>query len=103
MAGEFRRDERPDKLGVYVTSMQTPFGRVIRFHEVAEGSLRTPRVRAFFDAQKFHREMIVLGLLSEGQTILGGPAELLARYRAAAAGHGVEFLASPFDEAPACS
>ena len=87
-------------LGVFVTSMQTAFGRIIRIHEAREGALGSTQVKAFVEATGLTDEMIVLGVASRGVALLGGPPEFVARYRDAAASDGIEFVELPIYALP---
>jgi hypothetical protein len=93
LAGEFRNDQRPDELGVLVSTMRTRFGTIVRVHEAVEDALRDPRVLEFIDGAGLLAKYVTLGLRRSGIVVLGGPAEAVAEYRRAAERDGLVFEA----------
>ncbi len=74
--------DRPDRLGVFLTFMTTPdFGRIARLHMVGDVEFDDENVISFVGRAQLIEKHIVVGVTQVGLVILGGPTELVAKYR----------------------
>lgn len=74
--------DRPDRLGMFLTFMATPeFGRIARLHMVGTVNFDDNRVIGFMGRANIVGKHIVVGVSEPGVLILGGPSELVAKYR----------------------
>ncbi len=90
--------DRPDRVGVYLTFMDTPeFGRIARLYMVGDTSFDDDKVISFVGRAKIIAKHIVIGVSEVGAIIMGGPSELVTGYRRSlrqkeAEGHDTGFI-----------
>lgn len=90
--------DRPDRLGVYLTFMQTPkFGEIARLYTTGDVDFDDEKVIDFIGRANIVTHQIVIGVAQAGAVILGGPSEMVTRYRESlrrseAAGRDTGFL-----------
>ncbi len=77
-----KNKDRPDRLGVFLTFMDSPeFGKIARLHMVGTVDFDDDRVISFMGRANIVEKHIVIGVAEPGAFILGGPSELVAGYR----------------------
>ncbi len=81
LSGQGRTDDRPDKLGVFLTFVESDFGRICQIHEVLEGMLEAPAVVDYVRRLKVADKCIVIGVTQRGNYVIAGPSAKVQRYR----------------------
>ena len=74
--------DRPDRLGIFLTFMDTPeFGRIARLHMVGDVAFDDEKVINFVARAQIIEKHIVIGVTPDGAVVLEGPSKLVAKFR----------------------